>query len=155
MIKYTIIVSVILGLLSCQKAENVRFNEEVSWIEQYVSSHSLIGYQIRETGIFIVHDHRSNLDLSPTLNNDLDVVLDLSCKDAVHQTVFFELATDTLAVDDLIHGLKIGLTHTSIGDSVQLYVPSRLAYGEEGLDNIPANTILKFDIYLSDIHPHF
>ena len=81
--------------------------------------------------------------------------MDLNCINAIDQTTYFQFQKDTLPIDDLIHGLKIGLTHVSVGDSVQLFVPSRLAYGETGLDTIPPHAILKFDIYLSDIHPHF
>ena len=146
---------ILLLFLSCNKKENDRFNEEVRWIEQHIIDQILTGYQIRETGIFIIHRYLSNQDLSPSLNNNLEVVMDLTCLNAKNNSTYYHLEQDTLPIDDLINGLKIGLTHVSIGDSIQLYVPSRLAYGEEGLDTIPSNTILKFDIYLSDIHPHF
>jgi FKBP-type peptidyl-prolyl cis-trans isomerase FkpA len=51
----------------------------------------------------------------------------------------------------LIAGWRIGIPLIKTGGSVRLYIPPSLAYGNQAVGNIPANSILIFDIELTNI----
>lgn len=51
----------------------------------------------------------------------------------------------------LIEGWKIGIPKLKKGGSIDLYIPSHIAYGNRYQSNIPANSVLFFDISLQDV----
>jgi len=53
--------------------------------------------------------------------------------------------------DDVISGLHEGITLLSVGDSARFVIPSHLAYGLTGDNNIPPNAALFYDITLLGI----
>lgn len=50
-----------------------------------------------------------------------------------------------------IDGWVIAMTTLPAGSKATLYVPSPLGYGQEAKTNIPANSILEFDIFFQDV----
>lgn len=54
--------------------------------------------------------------------------------------------------DDVISGLHEGIKLLSVGDSARFVIPSHLAYGLTGDNNIPPNSALFYDITLRGIH---
>ena len=62
---------------------------------------------------------------------------------------------DTLSLDDSIYGWQLALPIMAIDDKMQLFLPSRLGYGEFGWNNVPANAVLIFEIELKNITPRF
>lgn len=50
--------------------------------------------------------------------------------------------------DDVISGIHEGITLISVGDSARFVIPSRLAYGLTGDNNIPPNAALLYDVTL-------
>jgi FKBP-type peptidyl-prolyl cis-trans isomerase FklB len=59
----------------------------------------------------------------------------------------------TFPVKGVIKGWTEALQLMKVGDKWQLYVPSDLAYGPQGRDEIPPNATLIFDIELLDVKP--
>lgn len=55
----------------------------------------------------------------------------------------------TILWDDLILGLRLGLRNVKENGRIMLYVPSVLAYGEQGKGDIPGNANLIYDITLN------
>lgn len=53
--------------------------------------------------------------------------------------------------DNVISGLHEGITLLSVGDSARFVIPSHLAYGLTGDNNIPPNAALFYDIALLEI----
>lgn len=53
--------------------------------------------------------------------------------------------------DDVISGLHEGITLLSVGDSARFVIPSHLAFGLTGDNNIPPNAALFYDITLLGI----
>lgn len=53
-----------------------------------------------------------------------------------------------LSMVNVIDGLKEGLKLMKEGSKYRLTIPSELAYGEEGLENIPPNSVVIFEIEL-------
>lgn len=64
--------------------------------------------------------------------------------------VFDQTGNDPVSLDlaGTISGWQLGLPLLKKGGKIQLYVPSRLGYGEFGRGAIPGNTVLQFDIEL-------
>jgi FKBP-type peptidyl-prolyl cis-trans isomerase len=55
--------------------------------------------------------------------------------------------------DGVIAGWTEGLQKIGKGGKIKLYIPSQLAYGDQGRDGIPPGAALVFDIDLLDINP--
>jgi FKBP-type peptidyl-prolyl cis-trans isomerase len=55
--------------------------------------------------------------------------------------------------NSVIDGWKEGMQKVAKGGSITLYVPSNLAYGDDGRQGIPPGSTLVFDIDLLDIQP--
>ncbi|MCV9879482.1 FKBP-type peptidyl-prolyl cis-trans isomerase [Brenneria izbisi] len=54
-------------------------------------------------------------------------------------------------LDGVIPGWTEGLKHVKKGGKIKLVIPPELAYGENGVPGIPANSTLVFDVELLDI----
>jgi FKBP-type peptidyl-prolyl cis-trans isomerase FkpA len=54
----------------------------------------------------------------------------------------------TFAMSNLITGWKLGLPLIKAGGKIKLYLPPSLGYGNSVSGNIPANSILIFEITL-------
>jgi FKBP-type peptidyl-prolyl cis-trans isomerase len=54
-------------------------------------------------------------------------------------------------LNDVIIGWKVGFQLLQVGDSATLYIPSGLAYGENGNGPIPPNANLVFGVKLIDV----
>lgn len=54
----------------------------------------------------------------------------------------------TRKLSDLIQGWQLGIPLIGEGGRITLIVPSTLAYGGRSVGNIPANSVLKFDVRL-------
>ena len=63
----------------------------------------------------------------------------------------FQKAPVKFAVRDLIAGWKEVLLMCKKGSEVQMILPPSIAYGDHKLDNIPQNSILKFDMKVWDV----
>ncbi len=69
-------------------------------------------------------------------------------------TIFDQASTATsfYPLSGFIAGWQIGIPLIQKGGSIKLIVPSAYAYGCKAVGNIPANSILYFDIDLIDFH---
>ncbi|MDR1905220.1 MAG: FKBP-type peptidyl-prolyl cis-trans isomerase [Treponema sp.] len=56
-------------------------------------------------------------------------------------------------LDQVIPGWTEGLQLMRVGSSYRFFIPSNLAYGEAGRENIPPNSVLIFKVDLLDILP--
>lgn len=59
----------------------------------------------------------------------------------------------TMRVDQFIPGWKQALPLMKVGDKWMLYVPSSLAYGQQGNQVIPPNSLLQFELELLEVNP--
>ena len=68
-------------------------------------------------------------------------------------TVFDSQLTNavTFPLGQAIYGWQLGLPLIRKGGTIKLIIPSSLAYGCAGKDNIPSNAILYFEIQLVDV----
>jgi FKBP-type peptidyl-prolyl cis-trans isomerase FkpA len=63
----------------------------------------------------------------------------------------FQKVPIKFAVRDLIAGWKEVLLMCKKGSEVQMILPPSIAYGDHKLDNIPQNSILKFDMKVWEV----
>jgi FKBP-type peptidyl-prolyl cis-trans isomerase len=57
-------------------------------------------------------------------------------------------------VVNYIHGLTVGLQIMHQGDKATFYIPSAMAYGPSAVANIPANSVLVFEVELLEVIPN-
>jgi FKBP-type peptidyl-prolyl cis-trans isomerase FkpA len=68
-------------------------------------------------------------------------------------TVFDSQTTTPVSfgLDGVIQGFQIGLPLIQKGGSIKLIIPSSLGYGCNGFGNVPGNSILYFEVELTDV----
>lgn len=88
--------------------------------------------------------------LIPTKNFAAGYLFDHSGNSADSARVFDPLfaVTSKFAVQGVVPGFGTALQQMRIGDRWRLILPSRLAYGEVKVDQIPAHSTLVFDVEL-------
>lgn len=65
----------------------------------------------------------------------------------------FDQSTNTISFNlyQVIEGWQIGIPLIKKGGKIKLIIPSALAYGCNGVGSIPPNSVLQFDVSLSDV----
>ena len=67
-------------------------------------------------------------------------------------TVFDENKTGTsLKISNTINGWQEGIPKFKVGGKGKLFIPSKLGYGTQATGNIPANSVLVFEIEVLEI----
>ena len=111
------------------KKNNVRFDKSSSGLRYFISKNG--------EGKFIQYTDSVSITYSGFLLNG-------KCID-------FQKVPVKFAVRDLIAGWKEVLIMCKKGSEVQMILPQSIAYGDHKLDNIPQNSILKFDMKVWDV----
>lgn len=82
--------------------------------------------------------------------NRKDLIDEESLTDLEHYWPF-EPQEISLSDSRLVKGVRLGLDGCRQGDSVQLFLVSRLGYGNKPLGLVPANTPLVWDIVVNQV----
>lgn len=64
----------------------------------------------------------------------------------------FDGGTATFSLGRVIRAWTIGIPKIGKGGKIQLFVPSALGYGSQGAGEIPANTVLLFDVKVEEVY---
>lgn len=105
-----------------------------------------------ETGIYIVTDSLGTGEERPTLNDDVTIFYQGYLLDGTQfDGTMEEPATFPLA--NLIEGWQIGIPMFGKGGKGKLVIPAEYGYGSKKVGDIPANSILMFEIELIDWAP--
>ena len=121
--------------------ESIAFLEAKAKEEKVVKTESGLMYEVIKLG---------DGGPKPTANSDVEVRYR---GELIDGTVFDEATTPvTLNLGGVIKGWTEGVQLMSVGDKYRFYIPSELAYGEQGAGNdIKPNAALVFDIELVSI----
>ena len=121
--------------------ESIAFLEAKAKDEKVVKTESGLMYEVIKLG---------DGGPKPTANSDVEVRYR---GELIDGTVFDEATTPvTLNLGGVIKGWTEGVQLMSVGDKYRFYIPSELAYGEQGAGNdIKPNAALVFDIELVSI----
>jgi FKBP-type peptidyl-prolyl cis-trans isomerase FkpA len=119
-------------------------------ILSYLAANSITGYVKHSSGLYY-----------KVLSSGTGATPGLSSKVYVKYTGkftnnnVFETVTDASktgwVLGSLIQGWQVGIPLVSKGGSIQLFIPSAMAYGCNAPGTIPANSILIFQIDLVDV----
>lgn len=134
-----------------------RWEEEVDEIVEYLNDNSISADYVEGYDVFLQSRYVSGIDpLShPEFDDEGESVVNyvkIGYKGMLLDgTVFDESEQDSTieyAMSQLIFGMQIGLYFMCQGDSATFYIPSLYGYGNAEIPGIPANSILKFDVFL-------
>jgi len=141
--------------LSCSKDINPdldqqeQFQKDLNLIRNYLSDKHIDADSTAE-GIFYKIDFSVDTlpDFKPTANSNVTVnytgyFLDDHIFDAGNNISF--------PLDRVIKGWQIGLMKLKVGDKARLFIPSKYGYGTQGNSEIPANSVLIFNVELLSI----
>lgn len=105
-----------------------------------------------ESGVYVVTDTLGTGDERPTLADDVTIFYQGYLLDGTQ----FDGTTEepaTFPLSNLIQGWQIGIPMFGKGGKGKLIIPSELGYGSQDNGEIPANSILMFEIELVDWVP--
>jgi FKBP-type peptidyl-prolyl cis-trans isomerase len=133
--------------------EENQFYEDIETIDRYMEMNGLIPME-HESGLryIIMEDGNGN---KPSKGDKIRIhykgeLLDGTGLDSSYdydRPIEFVLGTGAV-----IEGWEIGIPHMSLGSKHKFYIPSKLAYGENGLGElIKPNSILVYEIELLDL----
>lgn len=139
---FLIIVTVFL--VSCNKTKK-QAKEDEEIIANYIAEHNLDATKT-ESGLYYVVNEEG-VGEHPTINSEVTVAYKGYLTD---QTVFDESDTTgiTFSLTSVIEGWQEGIPYFKPGGRGILLIPSTLGYGRRTQTNIPANSVLIFDIHL-------
>ncbi len=138
-----LIVAVVL-FSACNKESQEDIDDEI--IQKYLSDNSIDATK-DDSGIYYIITEEGTGD-HPDINSEVTVRYKGYLTDG---TVFDETtgnSTATFPLSGLIRGWQIGIPKLKQGGKGTFFIPSDLGYGDQATGNIPANSVLIFDIEL-------
>lgn len=135
------------GLLvsSCSK-DYVQINREE--ILDYLEANNLQAEE-HESGLFYIIQETGDGN-HPSIGHEVTVRYTGTLLDGTFFDGTQDGETATFPLEFLIPGWQIGIPLLERGGKGQFFIPSNLGYGGQSTGNIPANSVLKFDIELVD-----
>ncbi len=145
-----------LSLCSCRDAEIRQHEADILEIETYLQQQGIAAERDPDADFFYSFLLKNDRTYQPPRNKDLTL-------EVRYQAYLLDgtIVEDTgmlpvrVELDDSINGWRLALPLMSKGERMLLFLPSRLAYGEESSAQVPANSILAFDIELLEVYPQF
>ncbi|SEV90530.1 peptidylprolyl isomerase/FKBP-type peptidyl-prolyl cis-trans isomerase FkpA [Chitinophaga sp. YR573] len=143
-------------LAACKKDKDYdaspQLKADVATIKAYIDTHHLVATLDTATGIYYnVTVPGNGVDSVKYFGTTVNVLY--TGRLMADSTVFDSTGTTprTFTYSGLIGGWQFGLTKITKGGKITLYLPSYWAYGRQAQPGIPANSILIFDIEMTDL----
>lgn len=145
--KYTLLLFLFTAaLLSCKKEDDSSFQQQydadIQLIENYLTENNLVA-QKTSTGLYYIIDNPGTGSY-PTISNTVTVQYAGYLLDGTK----FDSGTSSFPLSSVIEGWQQGIPKFKPQGRGKLIMPSYLGYGSNGTSNIPANSVLIFDVYL-------
>ncbi|MCH2021365.1 MAG: FKBP-type peptidyl-prolyl cis-trans isomerase [Saprospiraceae bacterium] len=141
--------------IACQK-EALQHETDIQLIKQYLIDSNITAIENTEANFFYQLKCDSSETISPVRNSKLKLKLKYKAflldGTLLHDSNGIE---EIIEMDETIFGWQLALELMHRNDTMLLLLPSRLAYGETGTADVPPNSVMRFDIELIDIFPHF
>lgn len=147
--KYLLPISALIAI-SLTQCKPSQAEQDRQAIEAYIASHDLNAVE-KEDGLFVVIDEPGNAT-QPTLADTVSVFY----KGYLTNDKVFDETADEPAVFPLayvIEGWQQGIPYFGEGGSGKLLIPSALGYGDQKAGEIPANSVIIFDVELVAVNP--
>lgn len=138
---------VALATTSCNK-EKKQAKKDKKTIEKYLSDKG-IKAESTSTGLYFVIESQGTGDY-PTINSTVKVAYTgyLTNGQIFDQS---DVAGISFPLTSVIEGWQQGIPLFKEGGKGKLFIPSALGYGNRKVGDIPANSVLIFDIHLIDV----
>ena len=146
---------VLLAFAGCSK-NKCEYNEcgvvapaaEIQAVKDYLSSKSITTAIQHCSGMFYVVDNPGS-GTAPDFCSTVSVTYQGTLTNGTQ----FDKSTSPVAfgLSDVITGFRNGIPLIKKGGRVHLYVPPSLGYGSRPNGSIPANSVLIFDVTLTDV----
>ncbi|HAQ69340.1 MAG TPA: peptidylprolyl isomerase [Flavobacteriales bacterium] len=139
------LIGILLISFSCKKDNDDQAAIDDKIIKDYIAENSLDA-EPTGTGLYVVINEEGS-GFNPTPNASVTVFYKGYFTDG---DVFDETGSEPISfrLDQVIQGWKEGIPYFKPGGSGILLIPSALGYGSEKVGDIPANSVLIFDIEL-------
>ncbi|MEZ5147873.1 MAG: FKBP-type peptidyl-prolyl cis-trans isomerase [Bacteroidales bacterium] len=138
----------ILSIGACKKDKETQADKDDKIIQQYLSDNDLEATK-HASGLYY-NITKEGSGYNPTVGYTVRVIYKGWLTNG---TVFDEVTTPLdISLSSVITGWKIGVPMLKPGGKGTFYIPSELAYGENAVGSIPANSVLIFNIELVDFY---
>jgi FKBP-type peptidyl-prolyl cis-trans isomerase FkpA len=136
----------VLSSLGCKKKESQAEKDEAIIVE-YIEANG-ISATATGSGLYYVIEQQGT---GPSCNAFSDVKV--SYTGYLTNGVVFDQSTAgiTINLQQVIKGWTEGIPYFKEGGSGKLFIPSELGYGSQQVGNIPANSVLIFDVELIEV----
>ena len=144
-----LILFIAIGLFACKQKESIDYTEiDEDLISKYVADSNLNAIATG-TGLYYVLQ-ATGVGIQPLSESTVTVAYKGSLTDG---TVFDESDSNgiTFSLKNVIKGWQEGIPLFKEGGSGILLIPSALGYGSSAQGQIPANSVLIFEINLIDV----
>lgn len=138
-----------LGLSCKKKKDEDRSAQDESTITQYIADNKIANAKATGSGLYYVITNPGS-GPQPSASSDVEV----KYKGYLANGSVFDESTNAgvkFNLANVIKGWQEGIPLFKKGGKGQLFVPSALAYGSQSQNNIPAYSVLIFDIELRDV----
>jgi peptidylprolyl isomerase len=132
---------------------------DAATIQKYVADNSIANAQKQASGLYFIPVTTNASAPLATSGQVVSILytgklLDGSVFDATSQRDNTPLSF-RYGTDRVLPGLEEGLSLMHKGDKAILLIPSGLAYGSNASTNIPANSVIRFELELTDLNSNF
>ena len=139
--------------ISCKKEDVVDYSTiDQQIILDYLKAHNLTA-QSTASGLYYIIETPGTTD-HPNIKSDVSA----NYKGYLTNGTIFDQSSYTLgkpnefSLAGVIKGWQEGLELIGAGGRIQLFIPSKLGYGSSTNKNIPANSVLIFEIEIVDFY---
>lgn len=145
----------ILSLFACNK-DTEQLLQDVELIQSYLQDNNIQATEDAAAHYFYKLLVSSSDTLSPAQYAGLKVAVRYQAQ-LLDGTQLHDSngQTEVIDLDESMIGWQLALPKMTINETMLLILPSRLAYGTDGTQQIPPNSVLLFEIELLDIFPRF
>lgn len=152
---YLLSLCICLLIMSCQK-EAIQHDNDIQLIKEYITANAINALEDKESNLFYAIDSVCCDSVAPIRDNGIIVEVKYKAY-LLDGTIVYDTgnSSEKVELDKSLYGWQLAMPKMTLNDKMLLFLPSRLAYGEEGRDNIPPNSVLIFDIELIEVFPHF
>ncbi len=140
-----LVVLAVIFMASCSK-DYAKINREE--ILDYLEANNLEAEE-HESGLFYIIEETGDGN-HPNITNEVEVRYTGTLLDGTFFDGTQDGETASFPLEYLIPGWQIGIPLLERGGSGKFFIPSELGYGSQATGNIPANSVLIFDIELVD-----
>ena len=120
-------------------------------INRFLAANSLTGFSKLQSGVY----YKIIAPGTGTEEIKLTSTITMGYTGRLLKGTIFDSATTakpyTSKLENLIEGWKVAVPLIKKGGKLRVLIPSGLAYGAQGSTNIPANSVLDFDIEITDV----